>query len=65
MMQCPKKNQRQRQPQMAFSLEAMAFRPGSFLNIPSANSNSMTQLSTKVQDYKSLVTGMEVQKPES
>lgn len=39
--------------------EQMSYKPGCYVNIPSANSNSMSQLNLKMQDYSALVTQMD------
>jgi hypothetical protein len=43
-------------------MESLSFKPGAYLNIPTTNSMSMSQLNHKVSEYSQLVSTLEPSK---
>ena len=46
-------------------MESLSFKPGSFVNIPTSNSVSMSQLNSKLSEYSQLVSTLDPSRADS
>lgn len=46
-------------------MESLSFKPGAYVNIPTTNSMSMSQLNHKVSEYSQLVSTLEPSKADT